>query len=165
MTDTHPSDDAALQPDEPAAAAPEPRPEPKPSTSLDRELADVKDRLLRTLAEMENLRKRTEREVADSRLYGIATFARDVLTVADNMHRAMEAVAPELRADPNGNTLVEGVELTERELLEGAGKERRAPVRSAGRKIRSQPAPGDVRGAGRRRCRPAASCRWCRRAT
>jgi molecular chaperone GrpE len=122
MTDTHPSDDAALQPDEPAAAAPEPRPEPKPSTSLDRELADVKDRLLRTLAEMENLRKRTEREVADSRLYGIATFARDVLTVADNMHRAMEAVAPELRADPNGNTLVEGVELTERELLKALEK-------------------------------------------
>src|ERR1700720_1422669 len=87
--------------------------DPKPSTSLDRELADVKDRLLRTLAEMENLRKRTEREVADSRLYGIAPFARDVLTVADNMHRALEAAAPELRADVNGKTLIEGVELTE----------------------------------------------------
>src|ERR1700730_17779796 len=105
-------DEAAGQPETSAAAAgAAAADDPKPSTSLDRELADVKDRLLRTLAEMENLRKRTEREVADSRLYGIATFARDVLTVADNMHRAMEEVAPELRADPNGNTLVEGVEL------------------------------------------------------
>jgi molecular chaperone GrpE len=111
-------DEAAREPEAPATAPVE----PKPSTSLDRELADVKDRLLRTLAEMENLRKRTEREVADSRLYGIATFARDVLTVADNMHRALEAVAPELRADVNGKTLIEGVELTERELLKALEK-------------------------------------------
>jgi molecular chaperone GrpE len=111
-------DEAAGEPEAPAAAPLA----PKPSTSLDRELADVKDRLLRTLAEMENLRKRTEREVADSRLYGIATFARDVLTVADNMHRALEAAAPELRADVNGKTLIEGVELTERELLKALEK-------------------------------------------
>jgi molecular chaperone GrpE len=52
-----------------------------------REAAELKDKLLRTLAEMENLRRRTEREVADSRVYGIAFFARDVLTVADNMQR------------------------------------------------------------------------------
>ncbi len=49
----------------------------------------MKDRLLRTLAEMENLRKRTDREVADSRLYGVSCFARDVLGVADNMRRAL----------------------------------------------------------------------------
>src|ERR1700688_3076357 len=73
--------------------------DPKPSTSLDRELAEMKDRLLRTLAEMENLRKRTEREVADSRLYGVASFARDVLGVADNIRRALEAVPPEARAN------------------------------------------------------------------
>ena len=60
--------------------------------------AELKDRLLRTLAEMENLRKRTEREVADARLYGIASFARDMLGVADNMRRALDAVSPELRA-------------------------------------------------------------------
>ena len=84
-----------------------------------REAAEFKDKLLRTLAEMENLRKRTEREVLDARLYGIAGFARDVLAVADNMHRALEAIGPELRqsADANVNALIEGVELTERELL------------------------------------------------
>jgi len=83
------------------------------------EAAEYKDKLLRTLAEMENLRKRTEREVIDARVYGIAGFARDVLAVADNMHRALEAIGRELResADPKVKALVEGVELTERELL------------------------------------------------
>ena len=101
------------------APAAEPRPEPRPSTSLDRELADMKDRLLRTLAEMENLRKRTEREVTDARTYGVTTFARDILTVADNMHRAMAALDGELRAtaDAGLKNLLDGVELTERELL------------------------------------------------
>ena len=60
----------------PAAASPS---QPAPSTALEREHAEMRDRLLRTLAEMENLRKRTEREVADSRLYGVTSFARDIL--------------------------------------------------------------------------------------
>src|SRR5262249_47290462 len=70
-------------------------------------------------AEMENLRKRTEREVADVRAYGVASFARDVLGVADNMRRAFEAIGPELRAseDAGIKSLIDGVELTERELL------------------------------------------------
>ena len=94
-------------------------PAPKPSTSLDRELADMKDRLLRTLADMENMRKRTEREVADARVYGISAFARDILGVADNMHRAMAALDDELRskADEGLKALLDGVELTERELI------------------------------------------------
>ncbi len=122
MSDTsqRPSDETA-QPDDtapPAAVA------PKPSTSLDRELADMKDRLLRTLAEMENLRKRTEREVADARVYGISAFARDVLTVADSMHLALEALDTELRekADSGIKGLLDGVELTERALLNALEK-------------------------------------------
>jgi molecular chaperone GrpE len=89
-----------------------------------REAAEYKDRLLRTLAEMENLRKRTEREVADARLYGIASFAREVLAVADNMHRALGATGPELReqGDAQVKSLIEGVELTERELLKALEK-------------------------------------------
>ncbi len=73
---------------------------------------------------MENLRKRTEREIADARAYGIAGFARDVLAVADNMHRALEAIGPELRetADAKVKSLIEGVELTERELLKALEK-------------------------------------------
>jgi molecular chaperone GrpE len=87
--------------------------------TLARESAEHKDRLLRTLAEMENLRKRTEREVADTRQYGIASFARDVLAVADNMERALQTLGAELRetANPGVKALLEGVELTERELL------------------------------------------------
>ena len=102
-----------------AAAQPEPVAAPKPSTSLDRELADTKDRLLRTLADMDNMRKRTEREIAESRTYGISAFARDILGVADNMHRAMAALDDELRAkaDEPTKVLLEGVELTERELM------------------------------------------------
>ena len=113
-------DEAAQQTQEAAAAAPQ----PTPSTALEREHAEMKDRLLRTLAEMENLRKRTEREVADARLYGVSSFARDILVVADNMRRALDTVPPEARADAEAGmkSLVEGVELTERELLKALEK-------------------------------------------
>jgi molecular chaperone GrpE len=87
--------------------------------TLSKENADYKDRLLRTLAEMENLRRRTEREIADSRAYGISAFARDILAVADNMDRALGALDKELRekVDAGTKALLDGVELTERELL------------------------------------------------
>jgi molecular chaperone GrpE len=70
------------------------------------------------------MRKRTEREVADSRVYGISAFARDILGVADNMHRAMQALDDELRstADEATRALLEGVELTERELMNALEK-------------------------------------------
>jgi molecular chaperone GrpE len=95
--------------------------------------ADFKDKLLRALAEMENLRKRTEREVADARQYGVTSFARDVLQVADNMHRALDVIGAELaqNADANVRALVEGVELTERELakvLEKHGVKKLSPL-------------------------------------
>jgi len=95
-----------------------------PVSEAKREAGEFKDKLLRTLAEMENLRKRTEREVSDARLYGIASFAREVLQVADNMHRALEATGPELReqGDAKVKSLIEGVELTERELLKALEK-------------------------------------------
>jgi molecular chaperone GrpE len=116
-SDTRPPIDSDPAPE--PAVQPEPAVAPKPSTSLDRELAETKDRLLRTLADMDNMRKRTEREVADARVYGISNFARDILGVADNMHRAMAALDDELRAkaDEPTKVLLEGVELTERELM------------------------------------------------
>ena len=90
-----------------------------PVAVLAKEAADLKDRLLRTLAEMENLRRRTDREVADARIYGVTNFARDILAVADNMERAMKALDDEIRdkADAGVKGLLDGVELTERELL------------------------------------------------
>ena len=87
--------------------------------ALAKEANDLKDRLLRTLAEMENLRRRTEREVADARIYGVTSFARDILAVADNMERAMKALDDEIRdkAEAGVKALLDGVELTERELI------------------------------------------------
>jgi molecular chaperone GrpE len=91
-----------------------------PVEALAKEAAEARDRWMRALAEMENLRRRTEREVADARAYGIANFARDILAVADNMDRALKALDDELRekADAAVKGLLDGVELTERELHE-----------------------------------------------
>jgi len=86
---------------------------------LAKENEDLKERALRLTAEMENLRKRTQRDVADARVYGIANFARDMLTVSDNLQRALQAVSEEARAqaDSGLKALVEGVEMTERAML------------------------------------------------
>ena len=90
-----------------------------PVAELSKANGELKDQLLRALAEMENLRKRTEREVQDTRTYGVASFARDVLAVADNIRRALDATGADwkAKADPNGQALFDGVDLTERELL------------------------------------------------
>jgi molecular chaperone GrpE len=92
--------------------------------ALTKEVADARDKMLRTLAEMENLRQRTRREVADAKTYGITGFARDVLDIADNLQRALDAVPAEARAaaDPGLKALIEGVELTERSLLNALEK-------------------------------------------
>ena len=80
--------------------------------------AELKDRVLRTLAEMENLRRRTEREIADAKTYGITSFARDLLSVTDNIRRAFTSVDAEaIGADGPLKAFVEGIELTERDLL------------------------------------------------
>jgi molecular chaperone GrpE len=93
-------------------------PEADPMEALARDAADARDRWLRALAEMENLRRRTEREVADARQYGVTGFARDMVGIADNLRRALDAVPAELRtsADTGITALIEGVELIDREL-------------------------------------------------
>jgi molecular chaperone GrpE len=122
MTDTRASDLDPEEPHEmdgPDAVASAPDGADVAATELARENADLKDRLLRALAEMENLRRRTEREVADSRAYAISAFARDLLGVADNMRRALDAVGTSAgeSVDPGMRGLIDGVELTERELI------------------------------------------------
>ena len=99
-------------------------PEPVSVESMAKEIADARDKMLRMLAEMENLRQRTRREVADAKTYGITGFARDVLDIADNLQRALDAVPAEARAtaDPGLKALIEGVELTERSLLNALEK-------------------------------------------
>ena len=115
------------QNDEPAVSKPYVMPDDPEEGSVEalrKEAAETRDKMLRTLAEMENLRKRTSREVADARTYGITGFARDVLEIADNLQRALDAVPAEARAnaEPGLKALIEGVELTERSLLNALEK-------------------------------------------
>ena len=118
-----------------------------PLAEARREAAEYKDKLLRTLAEMENLRRRTEREVTDARLYGIASFARDVLAVADNMHRALEAIGPRAAraCRCQGESADRGRRAHRARAAEGAGEARREEVLARWREVRPQCAPGHVR--------------------
>jgi molecular chaperone GrpE len=86
--------------------------------ALNAENAALKDRVLRTLAEMENLRRRTEREVSDAKTYGVSAFARDMLGVVDNLSRALESLPENARAGADDvlKSLIDGVELTARDL-------------------------------------------------
>ncbi len=84
---------------------------------LESEIAALKDQLLRTLADGENLRRRTEREKTDMSKYAITSFARQIVSVADNLTRALESVAEEARnGDEELNNLYVGIEMTEKEL-------------------------------------------------
>src|SRR5215218_3353616 len=105
-----PANDAAPE----AASAPE----ADPIAVLEAEKADLKDKLLRLMADMEILRRRTEREIADARTYAVTNFARDMLNVADNIRRAVESVPAETRASADGafKSFLDGIELTERDL-------------------------------------------------
>ncbi len=130
MTDPNGQNDNSADPEqaaEPVVSKPyimPDDPEPGSAEALAKEAAEWRDKMLRTLAEMENLRKRTAKEVSDARSYGITGFARDVLDIADNLQRALDAVPVETRemADPMLKTLIEGVVLTERSLLNALEK-------------------------------------------
>src|SRR5215212_3025442 len=125
MTDPNRPSDDAVKPaptGEPVVSKPyimPDDPEEGSNEALTKELAEARDKMLRTLAEMENLRQRTRREVADSKTYGITGFARDILDIADNLQRALDAIPAEARetADAGIKAFIEGVELTERSLL------------------------------------------------
>ncbi|TIR84486.1 MAG: nucleotide exchange factor GrpE, partial [Mesorhizobium sp.] len=84
-----------------------------------KENEELKDRALRVAAEMENLRRRTARDVHDARTYAVANFARDMLSVSDNLRRALDAIPTEAKAsgDAGFKALIEGVDLTERAML------------------------------------------------
>ncbi|WP_428427175.1 nucleotide exchange factor GrpE [Pararhizobium sp.] len=93
--------------------------EPDPLELAKAEAADMRDRYLRLAAEMDNLRRRTARDVKDAKSYSVAGFARDMLAVSDNLRRALDAIPAEAReaGDVGFNALIEGVEMTERAML------------------------------------------------
>lgn len=86
--------------------------------ALNEENTELKNKVMSVLADMENLRRRTEREVKDARQYAVANFARDVLSVSDNLARALQAIPEEVRAQADDvlKNLLEGVEMTDRDL-------------------------------------------------
>lgn len=106
-------------PDAVETAAPEPG-QPIETATLETELAKSRDELLRALAEIENTRRRAERQFQDARAYAIDRFARDLLPVADTLTRALDAAPPSWRdaADEALRNLLAGLELTERALVD-----------------------------------------------
>jgi molecular chaperone GrpE len=102
------------------------------TTALRAEVADLKDRLLRALADVENIRKRADRDRRDAELYGATRFARDLLSVYDNFDRALGNVNDTVRTAAPG--LIEGIELTQRDLVNAFEKHRI---------LRIAPLPGD----------------------
>jgi molecular chaperone GrpE len=105
------------------AAEPEALPEvdsrDREIVELKEEAGQLKEQLLRSLADLDNLRKRAEREKAEATLYAATNFARDILTVSDNLSRALDmahADALKEAAEPIRN-LIAGVEVTNREML------------------------------------------------
>ncbi len=117
--------EAATEPaaEQPTAAEPEAATEPEAAAeaedaaALTAEVDDLKDRLLRALAETENVRRRAAKEREDVSKYAITAFARDLLPVVDNLRRAIDSIPDEARKDERLTSVVAGVEMNERELL------------------------------------------------
>ena len=103
---------AAESPDEGVPASADER-----LTAVEAELSDTKDRLLRALAETENVRRRLQRERDDAQKYAASSFAKDLLSPVDNLRRALDAMPEAELTDPRAKSLRDGVAATERELL------------------------------------------------
>lgn len=105
--------------------------------ALRAEADSQKDRALRALAEVENVRKRLERERDEARTYSVTRFARDFLTVADNLSRALAAMPADARAmaDDSLKAVLEGVEATERELQAALTRHGVKPIAAEGQRF------------------------------
>jgi len=106
-------------------------------TALRAETEAQRDRALRALAEVENVRKRLERERDEARIYSVTRFARDLLTVADNLSRALAAIPPDTRAkaDDSLKAVLDGVEATERELKAVLARHGVKPIDAEGQRF------------------------------
>ena len=132
------SDDTMAQDGfEPRPEIETPAPEADPVEALAKENADLKDRLLRLAAEMENVRKRMTREIEDTRSYAITKFARDMLTATDSLSRALIVLPAETRDTADGplKSLIDGIELTEREMQRLLAVHGVKPIEAEGQKF------------------------------
>lgn len=100
--------------------------EPSREEQLEKEAKDLKDQLLRSLAEQENIRAIAKRDVASAKAFAVTSFAKSLLDTSDNLSRAMESVPEEYRADTEGHpvlaTLYEGIKMTDENLLKAFEK-------------------------------------------
>lgn len=100
--------------------------------ALEAELANLRDERLRALAEVENIRRRAAKEKEDASKFAIGSFARDLLTVADNLRRALEAIPAEVRGHDMVKTIVTGIDMTRKELDSAFAKNQIAEVPAMG---------------------------------
>ncbi len=126
---------AADSRDEAAAETEDAAAEAADSAALEAEIADLKSRLLRALAETENVRRRAAKERGDVSKYAITAFARDLLPVVDNLRRAVDSVPDKVRKDKRLADVVAGVEMTERELLSVLDRHGVRPIDALGEKF------------------------------
>ncbi|MSO92072.1 MAG: nucleotide exchange factor GrpE [Rhodospirillales bacterium] len=102
---------------------------------LEAEIATLRDKLLRALAETENVRRRGEREREDTAKYAIASFARELVSVADNFNRALASIDETLRKDAAAQKFIEGIEITQRELQNIFKRFGITPIEAIGQKF------------------------------
>jgi len=93
-----------------------------PVTQLTKERDDMRDKMMRALAETDNTRKRAEKMQSDTQKYAVSGFAKDMLDIADNLRRALDAISDDQLIDANVKTLHEGVAATERVMLSNLEK-------------------------------------------
>ena len=122
------------EPEDLTAGQPEVQPEPALS-ALQAEVADLKDQLLRAVAEAENIRRRAAREKQDISKFAITGFARDLLAVPDTLTRALESIGEEIRALEGVAAVIEGMELTQRQLLGILERHGVKPIQPLGEKF------------------------------
>ena len=139
MTDVKQSKSEEIDPDDLAEAEINSGPEDtikEPVEALEEQVSELKDQLLRSIAELDNYRKRAEREKEQLRKFGIANFAKDLLSAADNLRRAVESGPSDLEgADESVKNLIVGVEMTEKELLNAFEKNGVRKIDPAGEKF------------------------------
>lgn len=104
---------------------------------LEMQLATMKDQALRTMAEADNIRKRAERDVQKAKVFGVEKFAADVLSVYDNLSRALHTIDGQAKEElgENARQLVEGIELTEKDLTSALERHQIKPVAGLGSKF------------------------------
>ena len=139
MTDKKQSKSEEIDPDDLTVEEIDSGPEDttkEPLEALEEQVSELKDQLLRSVAELDNYRKRAEREKEQLRKFGIANFAKDLLSVADNLRRAVESGPSDLEgADESVKNLIVGVEMTEKELLNAFEKNRVRKIDPVGEKF------------------------------